>query len=110
MRMGSLSEPKEPTYKTRTLQDVGTRYTHLQELRDFWLEGLEVISNIPNQFVSKAQDIKKEQLNAGVYLLTNELERLADWDKEKFKLKRTIDDLNLIKIYEETSDGQDCHT
>lgn len=78
----------------RTLQDVGTRYDHLQELKDNWNFSIRVLED---HNYSEHTKLQITALKNGVRLVDATLDGLAEYREKEFILAREIDRIKTEK-------------
>lgn len=61
------------------LQEQGTRYNHYMELKEIFMLGLEVISQMNPSYVSDSDRAMEIKLNHAVELIGRRLEYLSDF-------------------------------
>lgn len=78
--------------KGKTLEDVGTRYQHLTDLRDLWADGIQTLSNIKPQWRSEADTILRKNLELALEMLDKQFEVLSRYNQgEEFHMGREIE-------------------
>jgi hypothetical protein len=76
-------------FKTKKLEDIGTRYQHYSDLISLWEEGAELISQY--SVIGKHDQARLEQLNASIDLLRNTLDGMSDYHDTLVMLRRLVD-------------------
>lgn len=77
----------------RDLTEVGTRYEHLMELRDTFLDGIEVIKRLNPNWRSLVDIVKQNDLETAVELIEKQMELMAGFSIGCYELGRVIDDI-----------------
>jgi hypothetical protein len=62
-----------------SLQEIGTRYTHYMELREVFMDGIDVLTRMNQNFISDADKIVKVKLQNAVDMITRRLDVLSDF-------------------------------
>lgn len=83
---------KEPQVAPKNLLDTGTRWEHWVELLESFEHGLEAVNNSLARFSNPTDKQRKRSLEGAVFLIANQITKLADYDKHKLKLKKVIDE------------------
>jgi hypothetical protein len=78
--------------KGKSLQDVGTRYRHLTDLRDLWAEGIDALSSIKPAYKTESDTNLLKSLTTAVAMLDKQIEVLSDYNTGAgFYMGRDID-------------------
>ena len=78
--------------KGKSLQDVGTRYRHLTDLRDLWAEGVETLDSIKPAYKTESDTNLLKSLTTAVAMLDKQLEVLSGYNTgAEFYMGRDID-------------------
>ena len=80
-----MTESKAPA-----LEDVGTRYQHLMDIREIWQNGIEAVSRIRPAYRSKADLDLQASLVVAVTLIDKQVDLLSKFDTKKYDLMREI--------------------
>ena len=78
--------------KGKSLQDVGTRYRHLTDLRDLWAEGVETLGSIKPAYKTESDTNLLKSLTTAVAMLDKQLEVLTGYSAAEFKMGREINE------------------
>jgi len=65
--------------KRMNLQEIGTRYDHYMELREVFMDGIDVLTRMNQSFVSDADKAVKHKLTNAVEMITRRLDNLSDF-------------------------------
>lgn len=65
--------------KKLNLNDKGTRYDHYQELREVFMDGIDVLNRMNQSFVSEHDKIVKVKLLNAVEMITRRMNNLSDF-------------------------------
>lgn len=76
-------------FKTKSLDDVGTRYQHYSELIQIWEEAHTLISEYSH--ISKQDQSKLEVLTVSIELLRNTLDGMGDYHDRILSLRKLVD-------------------
>lgn len=63
----------------KNLQEVGTRYDHYMELREVFMDGIDVITRMNPNFVSEHDKNVKVKLQNAVEMITRRIDNLSDF-------------------------------
>jgi hypothetical protein len=82
------------------LDDTGTRFKHYSELLDLWDSGLAILKEQKEQFAnhngvyfSTAKEEELKSLEAASKMLAKQMEILAEYDQNTWKLRQIVDGL-----------------
>ncbi len=78
--------------KGKSLQDVGTRYRHLTDLRDLWADGIETLSRIKPAYKTESDTNLLKSLTTAVVMLDRQVEVLTGYSAAEFKMGREINE------------------
>jgi hypothetical protein len=78
------------TEVSRDLSAIGTRYDHWMELLEEFRSGVVAIDTIRPQYKSKADEVRRERLEATIELIEKQLERRANYDRKVWDMGRQI--------------------
>ena len=76
-------------FKSKRLDDVGTRYQHYSDLLSVWEEGVSLISDYSH--VGKHDQSKLDVLNTSIELLRNTLDGMGDYHDTLITLRKLVD-------------------
>lgn len=76
-------------FKSKKLEDVGTRYEHYSDLLSIWEEASELMATY--SYVGKADENKQKILLEAIQILTNTLDGMAEWHDMLISLRRIVD-------------------
>jgi hypothetical protein len=79
------------TETKKTLEDLGTRFQHLMDLREVWQNGIEAISRIKESYLSKGDVELRASLLVSVAMIDKQVDVMSDYDNNKYNLRREID-------------------
>jgi hypothetical protein len=65
--------------KRLNLKEMGTRYDHYMELREVFMDGIDVLTRMNQSFISDADKIVKTKLTHTVEMITRRLDNLSDF-------------------------------
>jgi len=65
--------------KKLNLQETGTRYDHYMELREVFMDGIDVLTRMNQSFISEADKAVKIKLTNAVEMITRRLDNLSDF-------------------------------
>jgi hypothetical protein len=68
--------------KAYPLDGVGTRFQHYNELKELFMDGIEIVKNMQNHLVSDSDRERLKQMEAAVFLIEKRLELLAGYDRK----------------------------
>ena len=71
------------------LFEQGTRYQHYRDLLELWQSGLEVL----NRYTFSSDVIRKQQLEAGIFLLQKQLDVACGYEGKAWELREEIDSI-----------------
>ena len=63
----------------KNLQEKGTRYDHYMELREVFMDGIDVLSRMNPSFVSEHDKGVKVKLQNAVEMITRRIDNLSDF-------------------------------
>jgi hypothetical protein len=99
------TKPKIPT-----LDDLGTRYQHYQELRELFAEGVEILNNALSYCKNKPDEERKASLQHAVNEISNRMEILSGFEGAMGRYGNIAKEINAIerqKLLTEGSDGSE---
>lgn len=69
----------DSTGKRISLTETGTRYDHYMELREIFMDGIDVLTRMNQGFVSDADKVVKVKLTNAVEMITRRMDILSDF-------------------------------
>jgi len=63
----------------KNLQEKGTRYDHYMELREVFMEGIDVLTHMNQSFLSEADKTVRLKLTHAVEMITRRIDNLSDF-------------------------------
>lgn len=69
----------DSTGKKLSLKEKGTRYDHYMELREVFMDGIDVLTRMNQGFISDADKIVKVKLQNTVEMITRRMDNLSDF-------------------------------
>jgi hypothetical protein len=79
----------KPTEKT--LDDMGRRYDHLQDLREVWESGLYTLSKIKPQYIAKSDEVLKESLITALNLLNRQIDLMSGFETKYYEIRKRVE-------------------
>lgn len=79
---------QQPLYEKKGLDDVGTRYTHLAELRDMWEEGITIINGY--SYRTKEDMEKLAKLTISAQMVTKALDMLSEYLDNVYTIRQAV--------------------
>ena len=77
-------------FREKSLDDTGTRYTHLQDLKEDWEEGIELMSRW--SYLNDNDKKKIMKLKFGVELIESTISGFAHYADHTYKLRKQINE------------------
>ena len=75
-----------------SLEDVGTRYRHLTDLRDLWSEGIDTLNRMKPSHKTESDNVLLKSLVTAVAMLDKQIEVLSGYNTGgEFQMGRDVD-------------------
>jgi len=99
-----VEEGAVPELREKTLEDVGTRYEHLADLRDVWQNGIETIARIKPEYRSVGDELLVKNLTLAIELVEKQLDVMSKFDLKQYDLRKMMADIPEVPAgeYEKT--------
>ena len=99
-----VEEGTVPELREKTLEDYGTRYEHLADLRDVWQSGIETITRIKSEYRSVGDELLMKNLALAIELVERQLDLMSKFDLKQYDLRKMVADLPEVPAgeYEKT--------
>ena len=82
--------------KRLNLKEMGTRYDHYMELREVFMDGIDVLTRMNQSFISDADKIVKTKLTHTVEMITRRLDNLSDFADKTANYGDLARQINLV--------------
>ncbi len=82
--------------KRINLQEKGTRYDHYMELRELFLDGIDVLTRMNQSFISEADKVVKTKLQHTVEMITRRIDNLSDFADKTANYGDLARQINLV--------------
>ena len=99
-----VEEGTVPELREKTLEDYGTRYEHLADLKDVWQSGIETITRIKSEYRSVGDELLMKNLALAIELVERQLDLMSKFDLKQYDLRKMVADLPEVPAgeYEKT--------